>query len=118
MPVFAVMLKGENFVISFDGRPMRCGFYTTRYVRARDEKAAELAAVSLVRQDKALLGNVRRETSPNPMLFAESIERRPWWKGFSSGKGFTFWDMDAESEAVPSNNSLESDACKATRASS
>ena len=118
MPVYAVMLRGENFIIEFDGKPMRCGFYTTRYVRARSEQDAEMAAVNLVRTDEALLKCVCRETSPNPMLFAERIERRSWWKGFRSGKGFTFWDMDAESQASPSNNSLEGDACKATRASS
>lgn len=77
MPVFAVMLRGEGFVIEFDSKPMRCGFYTTRYVRAGNEQDAEIAAVNLVRRDEDLLKSMRRETSSDPLLFAESIERRP-----------------------------------------
>lgn len=107
MPVFAVMLRGENFVISVDEKPTRLGFYTTRWVRARNPGEAELAAVALVKNDQTLVARVRRDAAVTPMMYAESVERRPWWQGFKSGSGYVFWDMDAEEP--PSNNSAEDD---------
>lgn len=115
MPVFAVMLRGEDFVIDVDEKPTRLGFFTTRWVRARTPEDAELAAVAMVKNDQTLVARVHRDGAVTPMLYADSVERRPWWQGFRSGSGYAFWDMDAEES--PSNNSLEGDACKATRAS-
>lgn len=102
MPVFAVMLRGENFVIDVDEKPTRLGFFTTRWVRARMPEDAELAAVALVKSDQTLIARVHREVEVTPMLYAESIERRPWWQGFRSGSGYAFWEMDAEESPIAS----------------
>ena len=95
MPVFALLLRGENFLIRMDGVPERLGFYTTRYVRARNEEEAETRAVQMVRQAKSLRGNIRT-ASLTPMIYLEEIERRPWWHRFKTQPGFAFWDMDKE----------------------
>ncbi|MDH5640259.1 MAG: hypothetical protein OEY28_03120 [Nitrospira sp.] len=108
MPVFAVMLRGEDFILDVDGTPTRLGFFATRWVRARTAGEAEVAVMALVRNDQTLASRVHRDTTATPTLSAENIERRPWWQGFRSGGGYTFWDMDAEhstSNGSPENNS-------------
>jgi hypothetical protein len=106
MPIFAVMLRGENFVVDLDGKPTRLGFFTTRYVRAPTPEAAEFAAVARVKKDKQLTYSVQRDTSPLPMLYAERIESRPWWQVLRRGAGYSFWDMDAEDKA-PSDSETD-----------
>lgn len=98
MPVFALLLRGENFLIRMEeGVPERMGFYTTRYVRARNEEEAETRAVQMVRQAKSLRANIRT-ASLTPMIYVEIIERRPWWHRFKMQPGFAFWNMDKEDE--------------------
>jgi hypothetical protein len=60
--------------------------------------------VALVKNDQTLVGRVHRDTGVTPMLYAENIERRPWWQVFRTGAGYAFWDMGAEQS--PSNNSI------------
>lgn len=97
MPVFAVMLRGEDFLIRVDDVPTRLGFYVTRFVHARNEEEAELRAVQMVRQANSLRGNIKTD-SLTPRIYLESIERRPWWHRFKTQTGFSFWDMDQEDE--------------------
>ena len=105
MPVFAVMLRGENFEITLDQGPSRFGFFTTRFVRAKDEQEAEHLAVALVRKHKGLRAGTRPDSAHTPVIYLESIERRPWWHAFKKQRGLVFWDMDAESdESSPSNH--------------
>jgi len=97
MPVFAVMLRGEDFLIRFESGPERMGFFTTRFVHARNEEEAETRAVQMVRQTKSLRTNIRT-ASLTPMIYLESIERRPWRRRFKTQPGFAFWNMDQEDE--------------------
>jgi hypothetical protein len=95
MPVFAVMLRGENFEMALDECPKRFGFYTTRFVRAANEEEAERIAVALVRRHDGLRMATRRESVHTPMIYLHSVERRPWWHVFKKQHGLVFWDMDA-----------------------
>lgn len=55
MPYYSVMLRGYNFPGHPIGKPMqRFGFFTTRWVQALNEKAAELKAVEAVWDDPEL----------------------------------------------------------------
>jgi hypothetical protein len=107
MPVFAVMLRGENFEIPLDRVPERMGFYTTRFVLASNEADAENKAVELVRGDEVLRKATVKTSMYTPMIYLESLERRPWWHIFRKQQGFTFWNMDAESDEEPSNKTME-----------
>ena len=107
MPVFAVILRGENFEIPLDGVPERMGFYTTRFVRASSEADAENRAVELVRGNAELRKAISRTSVYTPMIYLESLERRPWWHIFKKQQGFTFWNMDVESDEEPSNKTME-----------
>lgn len=100
------MLRGENFVIQVDGVRERMGFYTTRFVHARNEEEAELRAVEMVRQSKSLRSAAIKPSSFTPMIYLESVERRPWWYRFKTQHGFAFWNMDLEDEGNTSDNTI------------
>ena len=70
---FKVLLRGENFLITFEGQATRMGFYATRFVEAKNRAAAELLAVDLVRRDKEFRGLLNDRSDP-PMIFADEIE--------------------------------------------
>jgi hypothetical protein len=70
---FKVLLRGENFLIRFEGRATRVGFYATRFVEAKSREAAELLAVDLVRRDKEFRGILNERDDP-PVIFADEID--------------------------------------------
>jgi hypothetical protein len=74
MSKYRVLINGENFLLNFDGRLEKVGFYVTRVVEARKPDEAELAAVDLVREDSRLKDNVLNERDDPPMLYADEIE--------------------------------------------
>ncbi len=90
---FKVMLRGQNFLIMSDGQLQRLGFYTTRFVEAKDPKEAEMRAVQLVREDEKLKGCVKNERPNPPMLFLEEIEQVSRFPR-NRGKGYTFYPDD------------------------
>ena len=60
-----------------DGAARRLGFYTTRFLEAPDEGAAELQAIESLRRNERLRSGVLNDPSDPPMLFAEEIEEIP-----------------------------------------
>ena len=69
-----VTICGENFHLEVDGVAKRVGFYTVRYVEARDEEDAERRAYNSVQQNEWLGNAVRNDQDDQPMLFADDIE--------------------------------------------
>jgi hypothetical protein len=67
-----VVLNGQNFLLRVEGEVCRMGFYTTRFVEADDERAAEVAAVDLIRADPKLQV-VTNDRSDPPMIYADEV---------------------------------------------
>ena len=89
---YRVVLEGRNFVLDFDGVRARHGFFTTRYVQARDEKEAELKAVELIREDTELVGAVKNQQADPPMIYLDEIEELPSLEGVNApGSGYSFY---------------------------
>jgi len=55
-----------------EGRPKRMGFFTTRFVEAKNPDEAELAAVDLLRSEGKL--KPLNDPSDSPRVFASEIE--------------------------------------------
>ena len=97
MKKYKVFVRGENFLLNFDGVNQKFGFYTTRFVEAEDEEAAEYAVMDLLRGDPQLVRSVSNEDSDPPMMFAEEIEELESFKGFTvPGAGFTFYPAESK----------------------
>jgi hypothetical protein len=91
------MLRGENFIIDFDGEKNLSGFFTTRFVKAKFPEDAELNAVDLVKNDRMLLGityNIKGE-EPMPIIYLEELSRVTWFTYFrkAPGSGYTFFNQ-------------------------
>ena len=71
MKKYRVFIRGENFLMNLDGMPQKLGFYTTRFVDAASEEAAENVVMDLLRGDSKLVNSVLNEGSDPPMMYAE-----------------------------------------------
>lgn len=92
MKKFRVFIRGENFLINLDGVEQKLGFYTTRYVEAQDEEAAEYAVMDILRADPKLAKGVLNDKSDPPMMYAEEVDEIDSFEGCPlPGTGFAFY---------------------------
>jgi hypothetical protein len=95
VPFFSVVIEGAHFpacVFEVSDGPM--GFYTTRFVEAVDEKAAELAAVELIKRElKPLLGE-QQVGEVNPLMSLDRISELQKLPTTAPGSGFTWFPMN------------------------
>lgn len=92
MKKYKVLVRGENFLINLDGVKQKVGFYTTRFIEARDEEDAENAVMEMLRADPKLIKGVLNEKSDSPIMYAEEIEELESFEGCPvPGGGFAFY---------------------------
>jgi CO dehydrogenase/acetyl-CoA synthase gamma subunit (corrinoid Fe-S protein) len=92
MKKYRVLIRGENFLINLDGVNQKVGFYTTRFVEAGNEAAAEHAAMDVLRGDPELVKGVLNEKVDPPMMYAEEVEELESFEGLRvAGTGFAFY---------------------------
>ena len=85
MRKFSVKLRGQNFLVSIPDRgETKCGFYTTRFVEAADEREAEFAAVDQLRARRSLRDAVRNPADDPPRIFLEDIAELSSFDGIES----------------------------------
>ena len=70
MKKYKVFVRGQNFLINLDGVNQKMGFYTTRFIEAESEEAAEYAVMDMLRCDPKLVKGVLNERSDPPLVFA------------------------------------------------
>lgn len=100
MKKYRVFVRGENFLMDVDSVNQMLGFYTTRFVEAEDEQAAEYAVMDSLRSDPKLVGSVLNEDTDPPMMFAEEIEELESFEGFPApGTGFTFYPAESKNDS-------------------
>ncbi len=92
---YAVMLRGENFELNYEGQIKNFGFVTTRIVKSPDAKTAELNAIDLIKNDSSLIDIMIDEPQLEAKIYLEEISEAKWWKRVG-GAGYTFFDMAAE----------------------
>jgi hypothetical protein len=91
---YKVLVRGENFLLNVDGENQKLGFYTTRFVEAPNEAAAEEMAIALLRDDPKLHG-VLNEQADAPIMFAEKIVELTSFEGLKlPGTGFVFYPQE------------------------
>ncbi len=89
-------MRGQNFLLNLDGKVGKLGFYTTRFVEAKNDADAEDVAISTLRNDSTLRADVLNDKSDAPMLFAEEIAELESFDGLNMpGTGFSFYADDA-----------------------
>lgn len=93
MPKYRLLMRGEDFLISMDGKSELLGFYQTIYMEAPSAEEAENKAVDTVRQSDLreiiLAGSDRR-----PMIYMDEMEEIESFQGIDSlVQGRAFFPM-------------------------
>lgn len=97
MKNFRVLVRGQNFLINLDDVDQKVGFYTTRFVEAQNQEAAEYAVMDMLRDDPKLAKGVLNDKSDPPMMYAEEVEEIDSFKGLQlPGTGFAFYPDEKE----------------------
>ncbi len=94
MSYYRVVLLGENYLVRLDGKKKFYGFYTTRFVEAKDPDTAELKAVDLIRADESLTGLVKNKTwQKQPMIYLDEMYEIAE-AGMEDQHGFAWFPME------------------------
>ena len=73
MSIYHVTIEGRNFLVEFNNRLCKHGFFTFRILERIDSQVAELDAIELVRQSKILREIVRNAKDDRPIMEVTEI---------------------------------------------
>ena len=94
MAFYSVIIEGADFPARvFESADGPLGFFTTRFVEAADEKAAELAAVELIKQELEPLLGGRCDEEANASMSLDQIREVKELPETAPGFGFTWFAM-------------------------
>lgn len=94
MPLYKVVMRGENFLMNLTGEPELLGFHVTYFVKAGEETEAQRIAAIKVRKNRHLSGALLN-TRQNPNRLACESSRRVWFRRTGQDGRYDFWPMDA-----------------------
>ncbi|MEX0730967.1 MAG: hypothetical protein WED00_11325 [Aquisalimonadaceae bacterium] len=94
MPLFKVVMRGENFLMNLTGEPELLGFHVTYYVKAGEEAEAKRIAAIKVRKNRHLAGALLN-TPQNPNRLACESSERVWFRRTAIDGRYDYWAMDA-----------------------
>lgn len=97
MPLYRVLLRGENFLVNLTGEPELLGFHATHYVNAATEAEAQRVAAILIRKNQYLNGALLNTPANPTRLICESV-KRVWWRRASKDGLYRYWRIDADDE--------------------
>jgi len=98
MKKYQALLEGKNFLIEYEGKIQKHGFYTTRYIEAENTEEAELKAVETIKNDKTLIESVKNERTDEPMIYLKELYELETFEDVSPpGTGYSFY-IDEENE--------------------
>lgn len=71
---FRVSIHGENFLMKSSKKESgKMSFDTIRYVEARDEEAAEVKAIQIMRSDSHLRNTTMNDRNDPPIMYVDSV---------------------------------------------
>ena len=74
MSKYRVAVNGLNCQVDVNGHLLRMGFYTARFVEAKDAVEAAKRAVQMIREFDEFKTKIRNEDRDPPVVVAEEIE--------------------------------------------
>lgn len=95
MRKYRVLINGENFLLNFDGRVQKMGFYTNRFVEADNPEDAEQVAIEMMRREDKLKQIVLNDQNDPPKLFVEEIAEV---EQLETQQGLSFYSEDENNQ--------------------
>ncbi|HPA14550.1 MAG TPA: hypothetical protein PKV75_04660 [Desulfobacterales bacterium] len=90
MQKYKVIIEGNNFAIRLNDKVGKHGFFTTRFVEAKDSKNAETLTMNLIRDELKL--TVLNDSSDPPVMYVEEVhEIDDFGDNMVPGSGFTWF---------------------------
>lgn len=96
MRKYQVKVEGRNFLIDIDGRLIKHGFFTTRFVEAADPASAETEAVQKMRRTQWLRDLVRNDPDDPPTLHIHEITEVDSFDGIGDVEAGATWYAEDE----------------------
>ena len=97
MNKYRVYLEGKNFLLSFNGKPEKHGFFTTRFVEANNPEEAENISIGLIRSDTDFKTAVLNKQDDPPMIYLKEIVKLIDFGDIEPpGSGYTFYPESSE----------------------
>jgi hypothetical protein len=88
---YCVLLEGGNVLMELNART-RLGFFTTRYVKAKDMDEAAEQSLEIVRKELGLTGALLNTEDDPPTLTVSEINEVGYFSNVRGpGRGFTFF---------------------------
>jgi hypothetical protein len=84
--IFMVRVEGRNFLLEFQDKIDKFGFYATRTIEAANEKAAEFAAMDVSRAELNKI--VKNERTDPPMMYSDELWEVEKFDGKKEGYAF------------------------------
>lgn len=101
MQAFMVRIEGRDFPARLSDDGQTClGFFTTRFVEAKNAADAERAAVSLIRDELSDWVGPPQEGDAVPSMILSEIFQIDALPTSGTGRGFTWYPMDAKDRAT------------------
>jgi len=75
MPLFRVLIGGENFNLEFGNRIEKAGFWAGRIVEAQNSDEAKSKALKLLWTDDYWKDSEKIRRSPNAKVFVDEVEQ-------------------------------------------
>ncbi len=95
MPKYQVEINGQNFLIDMEGQIARYGFFTTRFVEARDTADAENVAVQMLRETQRLRDLVRNGPDDPPIMDVTTIIELESFEGIENLEPGFAWYVES-----------------------
>ncbi len=96
MPKYQVEIDARNFLVELDGTVGKHGFVTILYVEAVDAKAAEYAAVQMLRDDQELRSLVKNDKTDPPTMDVTEVIEVESFDGIDGQPGKVWYKMKAK----------------------
>lgn len=85
------MIHGKNIPLDLEGKVKLYGFYTHRYVKAKNKEDAKTIAITLVMKE---IEKISSAASDAVFEVEEIVELASFGKALVPGKGFAFFPED------------------------
>jgi hypothetical protein len=91
MPAYRAVIEGRNFLLAFNGKNRRHGFYQTVFVQSADPAEAEATALRAVKDDADLRNMAQNQANDPPMLYVDALYELEGSESLPEAKGRTYY---------------------------
>jgi hypothetical protein len=99
MRKYCVRINGQNYLLNWEGKAQRMGFYKTYYLEADDPQEAENLAVSKIVADPKWRSSILNSHDDEPVMYLDSLVEVETFEGIPNlEQGYVFYPEDDQND--------------------